>query len=148
MRAAAGCWIEKQTLDCDEPFAPEYANQQGWEKAHSAASAHRAAGVKPNIRRDKPDPTHIAEIPLSERAFDRLRLSPKTAERGFTIVGCIWQCTLIRDSVSKNLPYAAHYDVAVAASKAMNQDGASPLPDRQARRSILVRRTMHHGMMA
>ena len=148
MRADGGLGIEEQPLDGDEAFAHEDADQQGWQKARRAPTAHRAASMKTDIRRDKPDPAHISEIPLAKRAFNRPRLSPEAPERRLAIVGGLWHCALIRDSMPQHLPNAAHHCGAITTGKAMNEDRVSTLPDREARRAVLVRRTAHHGVPA
>ena len=104
--------------------------------------------MKTDIRRDKPDPAHISEIPLAKRAFNRPRLSPEAPERRLAIVGGLRHCALIRDSMPQHLPNAAHHCGAITTGKAMNEDRVSTLPDREARRAVLVRRTAHHGVPA
>jgi hypothetical protein len=148
MRANGGLGIEEQALDGDEALAHEYAYQQGWEKAGGAPTAHRAATMKADIRRDKPNPAHISEISLAKRAFNRPRLSPEAPEWGLAIVGGLRLCLLIRDRMPQNLPNSAHHCDAVTTGKAMNKDRVSTLPNREARRAVLVRRTAHHGVPA
>ena len=148
MRADGGFGIEKQALDGDEALAHEYADQQGWEETRGASSAHWATSMKADIRRDKPNPAHISEIPLAKRAFNRPRLSPEAPEWGLAIVGGLRHCTLIRDRMPQNLPNSAHHCGAVTTGKAMNKDRVSTLPNREARRPVLVRRTAHHGVPA
>jgi hypothetical protein len=48
----------------------------------------------------------------------------------------------------QNLPNAAHDIGTITASKAMDEDRVSSLPDRKTWRPILVRRTAHHGVSA
>ena len=148
MRADGGFGIEKQALDGDEALAHEYAYQQGREKARCASTAHWAPSVKANIRRDKSDPAHISEIPLAKCVFNRPRLSPEAPEWGLAIVGGHRHCTLIRDRMPQNLPNSAHHCGAITAGKAMDEDRVSTLPDREAWRPVLVRRTAHHGVPA
>jgi hypothetical protein len=148
MRADGGFGIEKQALDGDEALAHEYAYQQGWEKARCASTAHRAPSVKANIRRDKPDPAHISEIPLAKRALNWPGLSPETPEWRLTVVGGLRHCTLIRDRMPQGLPNSAHHCGAITTGKAMDEDRVSTLPDREARRPVLMRRTAHHGVSA
>jgi len=148
MRADGGLGIEEQALDGDEALAHEDADQQGWEKSCGAPTPHRAARMKADIGRDKPDPAHIPEIPLAKRAFNRPRLGPEAPEWWLTIIGGLPHYALIRDRMPQNLPNAAHDSSAITTSKAMDEDRVSTLPDREARRAVLVRRTAHHGVPA
>jgi hypothetical protein len=104
--------------------------------------------VKAHIGRDEPDPAHISEIPLAEGALNGLSFCPKPPKRGLAIIGRLGHGTLILDRMPQNLPNAAHDIGTIAARKAMDEDRVSSLPDREAWRPILVRRTAHHGVSA